>query len=131
MLLALLLGLYGRGQLDTVFHAHDARRDMLRWLADREVASGELAKQLGMSLPAAFKRLQVLEGAGLVWRIVLGQRLVCRLDPRLLASAGDWLRFYERNWNEQLDALDRIFDHDSADNDRISPPHTTQHERQC
>ncbi len=98
-------------RLDAVFHAlaHDARRDMLRRLADRELTVGELAEPLAMSLPAASKHLQVLERAGLVRRTVVGRQHVCRLDPRPLASADAWLRFYERYWNEQLDALDRFF----------------------
>jgi DNA-binding transcriptional ArsR family regulator len=101
------------GQLDAVFHAlaHDARRGMLRRLADRELTVGELAEPLEMSLPAASKHLQVLE------RAVMGRRHVCRLDPGPLAGADEWLRFYERYWNEQLDALGRIFDDDSADVD--------------
>jgi DNA-binding transcriptional ArsR family regulator len=102
------------GQLDTVFHAlaHDARRDMLRRLADRELTVGQLAEPLDMSLPAASKHVQVLEGAGLVQRTVMGRRHVCRLDPRPLAGADEWLRFYERAWSEQLDALARIFEDD-------------------
>jgi DNA-binding transcriptional ArsR family regulator len=105
-------------QLDMVFHAlaHDARRGMLGRLADRELTVGELAEPLEMSLAAASKHLQVLEGAGLVRRTVMGRRHVCRLDPRPLAGADEWLRFYERYWNEHLDALGRIFD-DSADLD--------------
>ena len=98
-------------RLDGVFHAlaHDARRDMLRRLTDRELTVGELAEPLAMSLPAASKHLQVLERAGLVRRTVVGRQHVCRLDPGPLASADAWLRFYERYWNEQLDALDRFF----------------------
>ena len=107
------------GQLDAVFHAlaHDARRDMLRRLAGRELTVGELAEPLQMSLPAASKHLRVLERAGLVRRTVMGRRHVCRLDPGPLAGADEWLRFYERYWNEQLDALERIFD-DDAKGDR-------------
>src|SRR5829696_1952870 len=106
-------------QLDTVFHAlaHDARRSMLGRLAERELTVGELAEPLAMSLPAASKHVRVLERAGLVQRAIMGRQHVCRLDPRPLAGADAWLRFYERYWNEQLDALDRIFDGDSADDD--------------
>jgi DNA-binding transcriptional ArsR family regulator len=106
-------------RLDSVFHAlaHDARRDMLRRLAEGELTVGELAAPLAMSLPAASKHLRVLEGAGLVRRTVMGRRHVCRLDPGPLAGADEWLRFYERYWNEQLDALGRIFDDDGADDD--------------
>jgi DNA-binding transcriptional ArsR family regulator len=107
------------GQLDAVFHAlaHDARRDMLRRLADRELTVGELAEPLQMSLPAASKHLQVLEKAGLVRRTVMGRRHLCRLAPGPLAGADEWLRLYERYWNERLDALDRIFAGDRAESD--------------
>jgi DNA-binding transcriptional ArsR family regulator len=102
-------------RLDAVFHAlaHDARRGMLRRLADGELTVGELAEPLEMSLAAASKHLRVLEGAGLVRRTVMGRRHVCRLDPGPLAGVDEWLRFYERYWNEQLDALERIFDDDT------------------
>jgi DNA-binding transcriptional ArsR family regulator len=106
-------------RLDAVFHAlaHDARRDMLRRLAGRELTVGELAAPFDMSLPAASKHLQVLERAGLVRRTVIGRRHVCRLEPGPLAGADGWLRFYERYWTEQLDALSRMFDDDGAERD--------------
>jgi hypothetical protein len=51
----------------------------------------------------------VLERAGLVRRTVQGRRHICRLEPGPLASASDWLRFYERFWSERLDALESLF----------------------
>src|SRR5690349_23235555 len=104
-------------ELNSVFHAlaHDARRSMLSRLLERELTVGELAEPLAMSLPAASKHLRVLERAGLVQRAVLGRRHVCRLDPRPLAGADAWLRFYERYWSEQLDALEQLFADDHAD----------------
>jgi DNA-binding transcriptional ArsR family regulator len=101
-----------RAGMDAVFHAlaHDARRTMLRRLAGGELTVGELAEPLDMSLAAASKHVQVLERAGLVRRTVSGRRHVCRLEPGPLASASAWLNFYERHWNERLDALEALFD---------------------
>lgn len=98
--------------MDAVFHAlaHDARRTMLRRLAGGELTVGQLAEPLDMSLAAASKHVQVLESAGLVRRTVSGRRHVCRLEPGPLASASAWLNFYERHWNERLDALEALFD---------------------
>lgn len=95
--------------LDAVFHAlaHDARRDILGRLAVGELSVGELAAPLSMSLAAASKHVQVLEHAGLVRRTVTGRRHVCRLRAEPLSSALSWLRFYERFWDERLDALER------------------------
>ena len=102
--------------MDAVFHAlaHGARRDMLGRLADRELTVGELARPLAMSLAAASKHIQVLERAGLVRRTISGRRHICRLEPVPLASASDWLRFYERHWTERLDALEALFRADPA-----------------
>lgn len=96
--------------MDAVFHAlaHDARRSMLRRLARHELTVGELAAPLAMSLAAASRHIQVLEQAGLVRRTVLGRRHLCRLNARPLASAANWIRFYERFWTERLDALDAL-----------------------
>ncbi|NUW38666.1 ArsR/SmtB family transcription factor [Nonomuraea rhodomycinica] len=99
-------------ELDAVFHAlaHDARRDMLRRLAGGELTVGQLAEPLRMSLAAASKHVKVLESAGLVERTVTGRRHVCRLRSAPLAGAAAWLRFYERFWDERIDALERVLD---------------------
>jgi hypothetical protein len=44
-----------------------------------------------------------------VLRTVRGRNHVCRLDPKPLAGADAWLRFYRRYWSESLDALDELF----------------------
>lgn len=97
--------------LDSVFHAlaDPTRRAMLHSLAQGEHTVGELAEPFRMSLAAASKHVKTLERAGLVRRTVQGRTHVCRLDPGPLAEAHGWLRFYERFWNERLDALAALF----------------------
>ncbi len=81
---------------------------MLRRLAGRELTVGELAAPLDMSLAAASRHIQLLGHAGLVRRAVHGRRHLCRLRADPLASAAEWLRFYERFWTERVDALDTL-----------------------
>lgn len=82
---------------------------MLTRLTESELTVSELAEPLDMSLVAASKHIRVLERAGLVHRTVTGRKHVVRLVPGPLAGADEWLRFYERYWTEQLDALDQMF----------------------
>jgi len=98
-------------EIDAVFHAlaHPARREMLGRLADRDRTVGELASPFEMSLAAASKHVKVLEEAGLVHRTVAGRRHVCRLAPKPLGKASEWLRFYERFWSQSLDNLEAMF----------------------
>jgi len=97
-------------QLDTVFHAlGDAtRRRMLRQLASGERTVSQLAEPFAMSLAAASKHIKALEHAGLIRREVRGRTHLCRLDPGPLASAQQWLSFYERFWTERFDVLERL-----------------------
>jgi len=97
-------------QLDTVFHAlGDAtRRQMLHDLANGERTVTQLAEPFSMSLAAASKHIKALENAGLIQREIQGRTHVCRLQPGPLATANQWLRFYEHFWTTRLDALDRL-----------------------
>ena len=97
-------------RLDTVFHAlGDAtRRRMLRDLAGGARTVSQLAEPFAMSLAAASKHIKALEAAGLIRREVRGRTHLCRLEPGPLASAQEWLNFYERFWVDRLDVLDRL-----------------------
>ncbi|MGH7122480.1 MAG: ArsR/SmtB family transcription factor [Acetobacteraceae bacterium] len=97
-------------RLDTIFHAlgDPTRRRMLRELVGGERTVGQLAQPFAISLAAASKHIKVLEDAGLIRREVRGRTHFCRLDPGPLASAHQWLSFYERFWTGRLDALERL-----------------------
>lgn len=103
-------------QLSSIFHAlGDAtRRRMLRELSEGERTVGQLAEPFDISLAAASKHIKVLENAGLLRREVRGRTHLCRLDPGPLASAHEWLSFYERFWTSRLDALDRLLREEDA-----------------
>lgn len=111
--------------LDSVFHAlGDAtRRRMLRELAEGERTVGQLAEPFAMSLAAASKHIKVLESARLIRREVRGRTHICRLDPGPLASAHEWLDFYERFWTGRLDTLERLLREEDERKTASPKPH--------
>ncbi len=102
--------------MDAVFHAlGDAtRREMLRSLIGGERSVGELAAPHRMSLAAASKHIKALERAGLVRREIRGRTHLCRLEPRPLAGAQEWLSAYERFWTSRLDVLEVLLREEDA-----------------
>jgi len=93
--------------LDAVFHAlsDSTRRSILRDIAAGEKAVSEVAKPYAMSLAAVSKHLNVLEEAELIARQRRGSFQIVRLNAKSLRPAEQWLAFYEKFWNERIDAL--------------------------
>ena len=100
-------------RLDLVFRAlsDQTRRAMLARLAKCEHTVGELAAPYRMSLAAASKHIRTLERARLVKRTVRGRIHYCRIDPRPLEHADDWLRGYERLWDTRIERLVELLRH--------------------
>jgi DNA-binding transcriptional ArsR family regulator len=100
--------------MDSVFHAlgNGTRREMLRALSQGEQSVSQLAQPHKISLAAASKHIIVLENAGLIRREVRGRTHMCYLEPGPLASAHEWLSFYEAFWNNRLDVLERLLRED-------------------
>ena len=105
-------------RLDVLFRAlgDQTRRGMLGRLAQGELTVSELAEPYDISLAAASKHIQTLERAGLVKRTVRGRIHYCRIDPRPLARADEWLRGYERLWDTRIERLAELLRH--PDNSR-------------
>ncbi len=97
-------------QLNAIFHAlgDSTRRQILRELAAGERSVGELAEPFSISLAAASKHIKALEHAGLIQREVRGRTHICRLEPGPLASAHQWLGYYEQFWSFRLDTLEQL-----------------------
>jgi len=100
------------GRLDATFMAlaDPTRRAIIRQLRDGEATVTELARPFAMSQPAISKHLKVLERAGLVSRRRDAQRRPCRLEPRQLKAANDWLDGYRSYWDESFGRLDAVLD---------------------
>ncbi len=103
--------------LDRVFHAlaHPARRAILRQLTDHEQNLTTLSAPLTMSFPAASKHVRVLESARLVRRRIVGRTHLCRIEPRPLADACEWLEGYRRVWEANFQRLDDLLEELKAD----------------
>jgi DNA-binding transcriptional ArsR family regulator len=86
--------------------ADPTRRAILARLASGEVSVTELAEPFAMSLPGISKHLKVLERAGLIVRGRDAQWRPCRLEPRPLKDAADWLEHYRRFWEASFDRLE-------------------------
>jgi DNA-binding transcriptional ArsR family regulator len=63
-----------------------------------------------MSLPAILKHLGILRDAGLITEEKDGRVRRCRLDPKELERAGEWITYYKKFWEAQFDKLEGLLE---------------------
>jgi len=99
-------------QLDRTFAAlaDPARRSMVERLTQGPATVSELAKPLPMSLPAAMLHLKVLEDCGLVKSQKVGRVRTCRIEPKMLSQAEQWVTQRRQMWERNLDRLGAYLD---------------------
>lgn len=88
--------------------AEPRRREILDLLGEGERPVNELVAHLGVAQPQVSKHLRVLREVGLVEVRDRGRQRLYRLNSEPLRTIYDWVRAYEGNWNERLDALDDL-----------------------
>jgi DNA-binding transcriptional ArsR family regulator len=91
-----------------VFNAvgESQRRDILDLLAGGERSVNELVDLLKTKQPQVSKHLKVLKEVGLVSVRGVGQQRLYKLNPEAIKPVHDWVKPFERLWNERLDRLD-------------------------
>jgi DNA-binding transcriptional ArsR family regulator len=98
--------------LDRTFSAlsDPTRRDILERLGSGPATLTELAHPLDMTLPGVLKHVRVLEGAQLVTTERNGRTRECRLGPKRLDDASQWIAMYRRRWEQRLDRLEGVIE---------------------
>jgi DNA-binding transcriptional ArsR family regulator len=90
--------------------AEPRRRQILDALAGGERAVNDLVTVLGLAQPQVSKHLRVLRGVGLVAVREEGRQRMYRVNGASLKPIHDWVKNYERSWNERFEALDAVLE---------------------
>ena len=94
--------------LDLAFQAlaDPTRRAMVARLTRGPASVSELARPLSISLPAVLQHLQMLEASGLVRSEKKGRVRTCRIEPKALSTAEQWIAEQRTLWEARLDRLE-------------------------
>jgi DNA-binding transcriptional ArsR family regulator len=90
--------------------AEPRRRQILDLLADGERPVNDLVERLELGQPQVSKHLRVLREVGLVQVREDGRRRLYRLDGRALRPVHDWVKEFERTWNDRFELMDEVLD---------------------
>ena len=111
---------YSRSSADTTFAAlSDAtRRGVLEQLSRADASISDLADRFHMTLTGMKKHVSVLEQAGLVATRKQGRVRTCTLGSSRLEDEAKWIDTYRQLWAARFDALDRIVEELSQQEER-------------
>jgi DNA-binding transcriptional ArsR family regulator len=93
--------------LDRMFHAlsDPSRRRMVERLSHGPASVSELARPLDMTLAAVVQHVHVLEASGLVRSRKVGRVRTCRIEPKALTLAEQWIAQRRSSWERRFDRL--------------------------
>jgi DNA-binding transcriptional ArsR family regulator len=90
--------------------AEPRRRQILDVLADGERPVNDLVRELGLAQPQVSKHLRVLREVGAVDVRGDGRQRLYRVNGRALKPIHDWVKAYERSWDERFEQLDVVLE---------------------
>ena len=90
--------------------AEPRRRQIVDLLAGGERAVNDLVRELGLAQPQVSKHLRVLREVGVVAVREDGRRRLYRLHGPALKPIHDWVKPYERSWEERFEGLDVVLE---------------------
>ena len=90
--------------------AEPRRRQILDLLVGGERPVNDLVYELGLAQPQVSKHLRVLREVGAVNVRESGRQRLYRLNGRALKPIHDWVKDFERSWDERFDELDVVLD---------------------
>ncbi len=90
--------------------AEPRRREILDLLAGGERAVNDLVGALGLAQPQVSKHLRVLREVGAVDVRGEGRQRLYRLNGHALKPIHDWVKSYERSWDERFERLDSVLE---------------------
>jgi len=96
-----------KAKIDRVFHAlgDPTRRAILEKLGSGPVSVTRLAEPLKLTVAAIVQHLQVLEESDLVHTEKVGRVRTCRIEPKGLTVAEQWIADRRTLWEQRLDRL--------------------------
>ncbi|MBU5441235.1 helix-turn-helix transcriptional regulator [Paenibacillus sp. MSJ-34] len=92
--------------------ADPTRRRLLQLLIDQEMPVTAISRHFPMSRTAVSKHLHILAEAGLVKVRKVGRETRYKLQLEPLHELKQWLSYYERFWDNKMNALANFVEND-------------------
>ena len=97
--------------------ADPSRRMIMMHLAEGDMTIAALTDRFDMTRAAVKKHLTVLEEGRLISVHRRGRERINHLEPAGLGPVRDWIAYFERFWDDRLQALQTAIDEEESNDD--------------
>ena len=94
--------------------ADENRRKILVMLSNEKMHVNAIAGNFRISRPAVSKHLRILVRSKLVTQKKEGRERYYSFNPRPMKTVFDWLKFYDKFWDNKLSALKMFVENNSG-----------------
>lgn len=88
------------------------RRSILMLLSDGDLSIGDVADRFEVTRGAIKKHLAILEEGELISVRTAGRERINHLEPHALRAVTEWLRYFDRYWDERLAGLQQAIENE-------------------
>lgn len=94
--------------------ADPTRRDILMMLSREDMTIADVSTRFDMTRAAVKKHLTVLSDGGLITVTPRGRERINSINPAGFAPALNWLEYFDRFWDDRLNALKTAIEKDKT-----------------
>ncbi|MBA3828457.1 MAG: winged helix-turn-helix transcriptional regulator [Taibaiella sp.] len=88
--------------------ADPTRRAILGLIALQAMTPNAIAEHFNSSRQAVSKHIQILTECQLVKQQQTGREIYYHLNPQKMKEVADWLKPFQKTWEERFDKLDKL-----------------------
>jgi len=86
------------------------RREIILLLSEKNLTLNGVSQNFLISRPAISKHIKILEECGLVTINQQGRERYCNVNPEPLNEVYDWLSYFDKFWDNKLNALKKLLE---------------------
>lgn len=93
--------------------ADPKRRKIIKLLAENEMSIKSITQDFNISRTAVNKHLNILYQAELVTKKKSGKETRYKLEPKKLIEVEEWIKYFEKYWDNKLSNLKNYVENDN------------------
>jgi len=87
--------------------ADPTRRQIIELIAEKKMNLNTITDNFNISRPAISQHIKILNECGIIEIEQIGRERYCKIQPKNLKIAADWIKQYSVLWEQKIDSFEK------------------------